>query len=73
MQLTNFLTLAFAATLAVASAVPPELSERACVGNLGYCNKKASSVLGKQCCGGLYCCGVIGANNVCQSHNTCGE
>jgi hypothetical protein len=47
--------------------------QRQCVGNLQRCNKRASAVLGRQCCGGLYCCGVIGSNNVCQTTNNCGE
>ncbi|EAQ84220.1 predicted protein [Chaetomium globosum CBS 148.51] len=72
MQLTSFFALAFAA-LAAASAIPAELQERQCVGNLGGCNKRASAAVGRQCCGGLFCCGVVGSNNVCQTANTCGE
>ncbi|KAK4233979.1 hypothetical protein C8A03DRAFT_38270 [Achaetomium macrosporum] len=69
MQFTKLIALTFAA-LATAS---PLLEERQCVGNLQRCNKRASAVLGRQCCGGLYCCGVIGSNNVCQTVNNCGE
>ncbi|KAG7294627.1 hypothetical protein NEMBOFW57_004703 [Staphylotrichum longicolle] len=76
MQLISFIAITFAA-LAVASAipaeVPAELQERQCVGNLGRCNKRASAAIGRQCCGGLFCCGVVGSNNVCQTANTCGE
>ncbi|KAK3293690.1 uncharacterized protein B0H64DRAFT_444936 [Chaetomium fimeti] len=72
MQLTSFLALTFAA-LAVASAIPAELQERQCVSGLNRCNKRASAVIGRQCCPGLFCCGIIGPNNVCQTENTCGE
>ncbi|KAH6848056.1 hypothetical protein B0I37DRAFT_415737 [Chaetomium sp. MPI-CAGE-AT-0009] len=72
MQFTSLVALTFAA-LATASAIPAELQERQCVGNLDWCYKRASAAIGKQCCGGLFCCGVIGSNNVCQSVNNCGE
>ncbi|KAI1339466.1 hypothetical protein F5Y15DRAFT_73723 [Xylariaceae sp. FL0016] len=57
----------------LATAIPLEPEKQQCVGNVDYCFKKASSALGKQCCSGLYCCGIIGSNNVCQTKNTCGE
>ncbi|KAK4033243.1 hypothetical protein C8A01DRAFT_40309 [Parachaetomium inaequale] len=72
MQLISFIALTFA-VLVAASAIPAELQERVCVSGLSRCNKRASAVVGKQCCAGLYCCGVIGANNACQTSNTCGE
>lgn len=51
-----------------------QLKPRACAANLNQCNKAASAgVLGNGCCSGLYCCGIIGSNNVCQSTNNCGE
>ena len=51
---------------------PPQLQERQCVGNLGQCDK--GHVPGfRNCCDGLYCCGIVGPNNVCQTANNCGE
>lgn len=50
----------------------PQLQERQCVGNLGQCDKGHVSGL-KNCCEGLFCCGILGPNNVCQSVNNCGE
>ncbi|KAK4150806.1 hypothetical protein C8A00DRAFT_45885 [Chaetomidium leptoderma] len=72
MQLTSFIAITFAALVA-ASAIPAELEPRQCVGNIGRCNKRASAAVGRQCCGGLFCCGIIGSNNVCQTANNCGE
>ncbi|KAK4158939.1 hypothetical protein QBC43DRAFT_382195 [Cladorrhinum sp. PSN259] len=72
MQLTSLIAITFAA-LATASPLLEALEPRQCVGNLGRCNKRASAAIGRQCCGGLFCCGVVGSNNVCQTSNNCGE
>nr|POE47887.1 hypothetical protein CFP56_01215 [Quercus suber] len=73
MKFVALISITFAVFAAATPVSENNLFARDCVGNLDICNKKASAAIGGQCCDGLYCCGIIGPNNVCQTTNNCGE
>nr|POE51869.1 hypothetical protein CFP56_26076 [Quercus suber] len=65
MKFAACLSFAFAVLVAATPVDSNDLFARDCRGNLDVCNKRASApVIGGGCCDGLYCCGIIGSNNL---------